>query len=73
MGVMIFAKKLLNDGVLIMLSGVKSQSMLQFKQSSLISIINTSSILYFHHHSFEDFVFSSSFLQDLPELSAVQD
>jgi len=73
MGAMIFAKELLNDNALIVLPGVKSRNMLQFIRSSLISVIDTGSILHFHHRSFEDFVLSSSFLQDLPELSAVQD
>jgi len=73
MGAMIFAKEPLNDDALIMLPGIKSWNMLQFIRSSLISIIDTGSILHFHHRSFEDFILSSSFLQDLPELSTVQD
>ena len=73
MGAMIYAKELLNDDALIMLPGVKSWNMLQFIRSSLISVIDTGSILHYHHCSFEDFVLSSSFLQDLPELSTVQD
>ena len=73
MGAMIFAKEPLNDDALIMLPGIKSWNMLQFIRSSLISVIDTGSTLRFHHRSFEDFVLSSSFLQDLPELSAVKD
>ena len=54
MGAMIFAKEPLNDDALIMLPGVKSWNMLQFIRSSLISVIDTGSILHFHHRSFVD-------------------
>jgi len=55
-GVMIFAKEPLNNDILIVLSGVKSKNMLQFIQNGLVLVINTSSILHFHHCLFEDFL-----------------
>ena len=73
MGAMIFAKQPLDDDALIMLTGVKSRNMLQFIRRGLVSVIDPGPILHFHHRSFEDFVLSSFFLQDLPEFSAVQD
>ena len=73
MGAMIFAKKPLDDEALIVLPGVKSQDMLRFIRSGLVSVIDSGPILHFHHRSFEDFVLSSSFSQDLPEFAAVQD
>ena len=73
MGAMIFAKEPLNDEALIVLPGVKSYDMLQFIRSGLVSVIDKGPILHFHHRSFEDFVLSSSFSQDLPDLAAVQD
>jgi len=77
MGAMIFAKEPLNNDVLIMLPGVKipdsDLDMLQFIQNSLTSVIDKGPIFHFHHCSFEDFVLSFSFSQDLPEFAAVQD
>lgn len=37
-----------------------------------MSVIESGSILRFHHCSFEDFLFSASFRQEFPQLSAVQ-
>ena len=73
MGAMIFAKEPLDNDALMVLPGVKSKNMLQSVRNGLVSVIDTGSILHFHHRSFEDFLLSSSFSQDLPEFSAVQD
>ena len=73
MGAMIFAKKPLNNNVLIVLSRVKSQNMLQFIWSGLVSVINKSSIIYYYYYLFIEFILFSFLLQDLPEFSAVQD
>jgi len=73
MSAMIFAKELLNDDALIVLPGVKSQNALQLIRRGLVSMIDSGPILHFHHRSFEDFVLSSSFSQDLPQFIAVQD
>ena len=77
MGAMIFAKKLLNDNTLIMLLKVKildsDLDMLQFIQNGLIFVIDKGPIYHFHHYSFENFLLSFFFLQDLSELAAVQD
>jgi len=77
MGAMIFAKEPLDDHALIMLPGVKISDsdldMLQFIRNGLVSVIDKGPILHFHHRSFEDFVLSSSFSQDLPQFAAVQD
>jgi len=72
-GAMIFAKQPLDDDALIMLPGVESREMLRLVRRTLVSVIDTGPILHFHHHSFEDFLLSSSFRKDLPLLSAVQD
>jgi len=72
-GAMIFSKEPPNNNVLIMLLGVKSQNMLYFVQKSLVFIINKGSILHFHYYSFENFLLSSLFKQELNTLSAVQD
>jgi len=65
MGAMIFAKELLDDHALIMLLGVRipdsDLDMLQFIRNGLMSVIDKGSIFHFHHHSFKDFVLSSSF------------
>jgi len=71
MGVMIFAKELLNDNVLIVLLGVKIWNMLWFIQRGLVSVIDKGPILHFHHHSFIEFLLSSFFSQDLPEFTVV--
>ena len=77
MGAMVFAKEPLDDHALIMLPGVKipgsDLDMLQFIRNGLTSVIDKGPIFHFHHRSFEDFVLSSSFSQDLPEFAAVQD
>ena len=38
-----------------------------------MSVIDSGPALRFHHRSFEDFLLSPSFLQEYPELSAIQD
>jgi len=73
MGATIFAKEPLNDDALIVLPGVKSRNMLRFIRRGLVSVIDKGPILHFHHHSFIEFLLSSSFSQDFPEFSAVQD
>ena len=73
MGAMTFARQPLDDDALIRLLGVKSRDMLEFVRRSLMSVIDPDPILHFHHKSFEDFLFSPSFLQALPNLSDVQD
>ena len=76
MGAMIFSKEPLDDNALIMLPGVRipdsDLDMLQFIRNGLTSVIDKGPILHFHHRSFEDFLLSSSFSQDLPEFAAVQ-
>ena len=75
MGAMIYAKQPLNDDVLSMLPGVKigASDILRLLRKGLTSVIDSGAILHFHHKSFEDYLLSNSFLQALPELSAVQD
>jgi len=75
MGAMISAKQPLSDDVLVMLPGVKigASDILRLFRKGLTSVIDSGNILRFHHKSFEDFILSTSFLQALPELSAVQD
>ena len=73
MGAMIFAKEPLSDDALIVLPGVKSRNILRYIRSGLKSVIDTGSILHFHHRSFEDFLLSLFFEQELWMLSAVQD
>ena len=75
MGAMIYARQPLSDDVLLMLPGVKirGSNVMRLIRQGLTSVIDSGPILYFHHKSFEDFVLSTSFLQALPELSAVQD
>jgi len=73
MGAMIFAKQPLDDDALIRVMGVKSRHMLEFARRGLTSVIEPGPILHFHHKSFEDFLFSPSFLQAQPRLSGVQD
>ena len=75
MGAMIYAKQPLNDDVLSMLPGVKigASDILRLLRKGLTSVIDSGVILHFHHKSFEDYLLSNSFLQVLPELSAVQD
>jgi len=76
MGAMIFAKQLLDDDALIMLPGVKipgfNAHRLGLIRKGLVSVIDSGPVLRFHHRSFEDFLLSSSFLQQHPNLSAIQ-
>jgi len=77
MGAMIFAKKPLDDNVLIMLPQVRipdsDANRLGLIRKGFASVIDSGPILHFHHHSFEDFLLSTSFVQELPEFSVVQD
>ena len=77
MGAMIFAKQPLDDDALIMLPGVRvpgsDLDTLKFIRKGLVSVIDSGPILHFHHGSFEDFLLSSSFRRQLPNLSGVQD
>jgi len=73
MGAMIFAKQPLDDDALIRVMGVKSRDMLEFARRGLTSVIEPGPILHFHHKSFEDFLFSPSFLQAQLRLSGVPD
>jgi len=76
-GAMIFAKKPLDDNVLITLPQVKipdsNVNRLGLIRTGLASVIDPGPILHFHHRSFEDFLLSEFFLQELPGFSAVQD
>ena len=64
-GAMIFAKKLLDDDVLIMLPQVKipdsNVNRLGLIRKGLASVIDSGPILHFHHRSFEDFLLSTFF------------
>ena len=77
MGAMIFAKEPLGDDVLIMLPGVKDPGSdadsLGLIRKGLMSVIESSPVLRFHHRSFEDFLLSPHFRTEHPELSAIQD
>jgi len=76
-GAMIFAKKPLDDDMLITLPHVKipdsDVNRLGLIRKGLASVIDSGSILHFHHRSFEDFLLSEFFLQELPRFSAIQD
>jgi len=72
-GATIFAKQPLDDSVLMRLPGVESPHMLKFIKKGLMSVIDSGSVFRFHHRSFEDFLFSPSFLEDLPKFSGIQD
>ena len=76
-GAMIFAKKLLDDDVLIMLPQVKipdsNVNRLGLIRKGLASVIDSGPILHFHHRSFEDFLLSEFFREQLSRFSAVQD
>jgi len=72
-GAIIFAKQPLDDAVLMRLPGVESPHMLKFIKKGLMSVIDSGSIFRFHHRSFEDFLLSPSFLEDLPKFSGIQD
>jgi len=75
MGAMIFAKKPLSDDVLVMLPGVRigDSDIMRLFRKGLTSVIDSGNILHFHHKSFEDYLLSTSFIQEFLELSAVQD
>jgi len=75
-GAMIFAKKPLDDDILIMLSQVKipdsDVNRLGLIHKGLAFVIDSGPILHFHHRLFEDFLLSEFFRQELPRFSAVQ-
>ena len=75
MGAMICAKQPLSENVLVMLPGVKigKSSVMPLIQKGLASVIGSDNVLHFHHKSFEDYLLSTSFLQQFPELSTVRD
>jgi len=75
MGAMIYAKQPLSDDVLVMLPGVKigNSDVMRLIRKGLASVIDSGNILDFHHKSFQDYLLSTSFLEELPKLSAVQD
>ena len=77
MGAMIFAKQALDDNALIMLPQVmipdSDANRLGLIRKGLASVIDSGPILHFHHRSFEDFLLSTFFQQELPDFSAVQD
>ena len=78
MGAMIYAKQPLSDDVLVMLPGVRigdsgDSDVMRLIRKGLVSVIDSGPILHFHHKSFEDFILSTSFQRELPELSTVQD
>ena len=77
MGAMIFAKQALDDNALIMLPQVRipdsDANRLGLIRKGLASVIDSGPILHFHHRSFEDFLLSTFFQQELPDFSAVQD
>ena len=76
-GAMIFAKKPLDDDILIMLPQVKipdsDVNRLGLIRKGLASVIDSGPILHFHHRSFEDFLLSEFFREELPRFSAAQD
>ena len=75
-GAMIFSKEPLDDNALIVLPGVKipgsDANSLELIRRRLMSVIESSPVLRFHHRSFEDFILSPSFQQQHPNLSAIQ-
>jgi len=77
MGAMIFSKQPLDDNALIMLPQVRIRdsdaNRLGLIRKGFASVIDSGPILHFHHRSFEDFLLSTSFVQELPEFSVVQD
>jgi len=75
MGAMIYAKQPLSDDVLVMLPGVKigDSDVMRLIRKGLASVIGCGDILHFHHKSFEDYLLSTLFSRQLPELSTVQD
>ena len=75
MGAMIFAKQPLSDDVLLMLPGVKigDSNILRLIRKGLMSVLDPGPVLHFHHRSFEDFLLSRSFRQQLHRLSGIWD
>jgi len=75
MGTMIFAKQPLSDDVLLMLPGVKigDSDILRLIRKGLMSVLDSGHVLHFHHRSFEDFLLSRSFRQQLYKLSGITD
>jgi len=75
MGAMIFAKQPLSDGVLLMLPGVRigDSDKLRLIRKGLMSVLDSGPILHFHHRSFEDFLLSLYFRQEIHKLSGVWD
>ena len=75
MAAMIYAKQPLSDNVFVMLPGVNigESDVMRVIRKGLASVIDSGPILHFHHKSFEDFFLSTYFLQQLTELSAIQD
>ena len=77
MGAMIFAKQPLSDDVLLMLPGVRigDSDILRLIRKGLMSVLDSGPVLHFHHRSFEDFLLSSYFRQQLQlhKLSGVSD
>ena len=72
-GATIFARQPLDDAVLMKLPGGESPHMLKFIKKGLMSVIDSSPILRFHHRSFEDFLLSPSSWEDLPKFSGIRD
>jgi len=76
-GAMIFAKEPLDDDALIMLPDAKKlgSDVDKFRmiRKGLMSVIDPGPVLRFHHRSFEDFLLSTSFRTEHPELLAIQD
>jgi len=75
MGAMIYAKQPLSDDALVMLPGVKigKSDVMRLIRKGLAPVIDSGAILHFHHKSFEDYLLSTWFSHELPELSTVQD
>jgi len=75
MGAMIYAKQPLSVDALVMLPGVKigKSDVMRLIRKGLASVIDSGDILHFHHKSFEDYLLSTRFSHELPELSTVQD
>jgi len=75
MGAMIFAKQPLSDDVLLMLPGVRigDSDILRLIRKGLMSVLDSGPVLHFHHRSFEDFLLSLYFRQELHKLSGVWD
>ena len=74
MGAMIYAKQPFSDDVFVMLPGVKigDSDIMRLIRKCLASVIGPGGILHFHHKSFEDYLLSTSFLEEFPKFSTVQ-